>query len=91
VPRRAKANPGHVVGEGGGARLGFRTFQIDPKDLSIPRWQAELAGVAAALQEGHAMSEQIEERPSRASDIVGMVVYSILVPLLLLMWVYIPA
>jgi hypothetical protein len=28
----------------------------------------------------NALSERIEEQPSQASDIVGMVVYSILVP-----------
>jgi hypothetical protein len=37
------------------------------------------------------MSERVEERQSRASDIVGMVFYSILVPLLMLLWVYVPA
>jgi hypothetical protein len=42
-------------------------------------------------ERGHAMSERIEERPSRASDIVAMVFYSILVLLLMLLWVYVPA
>jgi hypothetical protein len=37
------------------------------------------------------MSERVEERQSRASDIVAMVFYSILVFLLMLMWVYVPA
>jgi hypothetical protein len=37
------------------------------------------------------MSERVGERQSRASDIVGMVLYSILVLLLMLLWVYVPA
>ena len=38
------------------------------------------------------MSEQaIEERWGRASDIVWVVVYSILVLLVMLLWVYVPA
>jgi hypothetical protein len=38
------------------------------------------------------MSERaIDERQSRASDIVGMASYSILVLLLMLLWVCVPA
>jgi hypothetical protein len=38
------------------------------------------------------MSERLlEERRSRASDIVGVASYSILVLLLMLLWVYVPA
>ena len=37
------------------------------------------------------MSERVEERQTRASDIVGMVFYSILVPMLVLLWVFVPA
>ena len=38
------------------------------------------------------MSEPaIEDRQSRASDIVWVVFYSILVLLLMLLWVYVPA
>jgi hypothetical protein len=37
------------------------------------------------------MSERVEERESRSLDIVAMVSYSILVPLLVLLWVYVPA
>jgi hypothetical protein len=37
------------------------------------------------------MSERVEERQSRASDIVEMAFYSILVLLLMLLWVYLPA
>jgi hypothetical protein len=38
------------------------------------------------------MSERaIEERQNRASDIVGVVFYSILVLLAMLLWVYVPA
>ena len=38
------------------------------------------------------MSERaVDERQSRASHILGMVFYSILVPMLVLLWVYVPA
>ena len=37
------------------------------------------------------MSERVEERQSRASDIVWIVFYPILGPLLMLLWVYVPA
>jgi hypothetical protein len=37
------------------------------------------------------MSGRVEERQSPASDIAGMVFYSILIPLLMLLWVYVPA
>jgi hypothetical protein len=37
------------------------------------------------------MSERVEERPSWASDIGGMVFYSTLVLLVMLLWVYVPA
>jgi hypothetical protein len=55
------------------------------------QWQAERAGAAAALREGHVMSERVDERRSRASDIVGVAFYSILVLLLMLLWAYVPA
>jgi uncharacterized integral membrane protein len=43
-------------------------------------------------KENPAMSEQaIEERRGWASDIVWVVVYSILVLLVMLLWVYVPA
>ena len=43
-------------------------------------------------KEKSAMSEQaIEERWGWASDIVWVVVYSILVLLVMLLWVYVPA
>jgi hypothetical protein len=37
------------------------------------------------------MSERVDERQSWASDIVWMVICSILGPLLMLLWVYVPA
>jgi hypothetical protein len=37
------------------------------------------------------MSDRVEERQSWASDIVWVVFYSILGPLLVLLWVYVPA
>jgi hypothetical protein len=38
------------------------------------------------------MSEvAVKDRQSRAPDIVGMGFYSILVPLLVLLWMYVPA
>jgi hypothetical protein len=37
------------------------------------------------------MSERVQERESRSSDILAMVFYSILVPMLVLLWVYVPA
>lgn len=37
------------------------------------------------------MSERVEERRSGASDIVWVMFYSILGPLLMLLWVYVPA
>ena len=37
------------------------------------------------------MSERVEERQSRASDIMVMVFYSMLVPMLVLLCVYVPA
>jgi hypothetical protein len=41
---------------------------------------------------GHTMNDQtVEERPRQVSDVVGVVIYSMLVLLLLLAWVYVPA
>ena len=37
------------------------------------------------------MSKRVEQRQSRASDIAGMVFYSTLVLLVMLLWVYVPA
>ena len=37
------------------------------------------------------MSERVEQRESQRSDILAMVFYSILVPMLVLLWVYVPA
>ena len=37
------------------------------------------------------MSEQVEERQSRSSDIAGMVFHSTLVLPIMLLWVYVPA
>ncbi len=70
------------------ASLGWGSAKVDAHArLRI----AECGGVAAALPEGHTMSERIEERQSWASDIVWVLFYSILVLLLMLLWVYVPA
>ena len=37
------------------------------------------------------MSERVEQRQSRASDIMWVVFYSTLVLLVMLLWVYVPA
>ena len=81
---------------GGGAHrarhgLDFRTFQIDSKDLPSGGWQAERAGVAAVLRRGQPMSERVEERQSRTSDIAWVAFYSIRGLLLMFLWVYVPA
>jgi hypothetical protein len=67
----------------------LRTFQIGPKDL----WQAECAGPRAApILEARIMSEPAGgERQSRASDVVWVVFYSILVLLFMLLWTSAPA
>ena len=62
-------------------------FRFTPRTCPSVRWQAELGP-----KEKSAMSEQaIEERWGWASDIVWVVVYSILVLLVMLLWVYVPA
>ena len=68
----------------------IQNFQVRPKDLSI---RSVAGGTHALRPQGEpAMSEQaVEERRGWASDIVWVVVYSILVLLVMLLWVYVPA
>jgi hypothetical protein len=72
--------------------MNFRTFQTRPKDLSILIWQVERAGHPASRREGHAMGERtIDQRQSGISDTQAMALYSTLLFLVMLLWVYVPA
>jgi hypothetical protein len=67
--------------------LRFRTIQVCPKDLPRPLRQAERAGSKESI-----MSEQaVEERRGWASDIVWVVLYSIVILLVMLLSVHVPA
>src|SRR5215813_4189325 len=67
-------------------------FRSAPRTCPSIRWQAEWGTHALRPQGGPAMSEQaVEERRRRASDIVWVVAYSILVLLVMLLWIYVPA
>src|SRR5262249_4378431 len=77
----------------GSAPPRFRTIQVCPKDCPSARWQAEYAGTHALRPQGEStMSEQaVAERRGWASDILWVVLYSILVLLVMLLWIYVPA
>jgi hypothetical protein len=71
---------------------GFRTIQACPKDLSFLIWQVERAGEPPSNREGHAMDERTTDRTqSRISDTQAMALYSTLLFLVMLLWVYVPA
>ena len=56
------------------------------------RVSADGGGPPASFEEGHTMSERaIQENRSWTSDLVAVALYSVVVVLLLLSWVYIPA
>jgi hypothetical protein len=80
------------VGEAGGVHLDIsELFRSTPRTCPPPGGRLSMRESLRPYERGHAMSERIEERQSRASDIVAMVFYSILVLLLVLMSVYVPA
>ena len=69
----------------------FRTIQACPKDLSILIWQVE-AGDPPSNREGHAMDERtIDRTQSWISDTQAKALYSTLLFLVMLLWVYVPA
>jgi hypothetical protein len=70
------ARSGSAVGAG---EHRLRTFQIDPKDLPIFSVASCARGKAATLKrEGDTMNERaIEERQTRAWDIVWVVLYDV--------------
>ena len=73
----------------------FRTIQVCPKDFPTALRQVDCAAIHAwpfATLRRSAMNEQVAaERRHSAPDIVGVVPYSIVVLLVMLLWVYIPA
>jgi hypothetical protein len=79
--------PSFVRSTGRSSALRFRTIQVCPKDLRAALRQAERAGSKEST-----MSEQaVEERRGWASDIVWVVLYSIVIFLVMLLWVHVPA
>src|SRR5262249_59999106 len=73
----------------GNAPLAFRTIQVCPKDFPTALRQVDCAAIHACRL--RPMNEQIlAERRRSASDIVGVVFYSIVVLLVMLLWVYVP-
>jgi len=72
------------------ARNRFRTFQACPKDLSILIWQVERAGDPPSNREGHAMDE-IDRTQRWISDTQAMGLYSTLLFVVIVLWVYVPA
>jgi hypothetical protein len=79
-------------------RLDSEHFRFVPRTCPSVRWQAKRAGSHACYLSSFAtpkditMSEQaVEERRGWASDIVWVVLYSILVLLVMLLWVSVPA
>jgi hypothetical protein len=70
----------------------FRTIQVYPKDLAILVWQVERAGDPPSNREGHAMDERtIDRTQSWISDTQAMALYSTLLFLVMVLWVYVPA
>ena len=71
----------------------IKNFSDRPQGLANPfGGRLRVREAAALTREGHTMSEQaVEERQTGAWDIVWVVLYSILVLLLMLAWVYVPA
>jgi hypothetical protein len=70
----------------------FRTIQACPKDLSILIWQVERAGDPASNREGHAMDERAIDRTQNwISDTQAMALYSTLLFVVIVLWVYVPA
>jgi hypothetical protein len=75
-----------------GAPLGFRTFQVYPKDLPILIWQVGPAAEPPGNREGHAMDERaIDRMQSWISDTQAMGLYSTLLFVVIALWVYVPA
>jgi len=77
--------PGYLSG-----RRDFRTFQACPKDLSILIWQVERAGDPPSNREGHAMDE-IDRTQRWISDTQAMGLYSTMLFVVIVLWVYVPA
>jgi hypothetical protein len=76
----------------------FRTIKVCAKDLPTALRHVQRAGIHACYlssnlrPQGDPLSEQVvEERRGWASDIVWVVLYSMLVLLVMLLWVYVPA
>lgn len=74
------------------AAIRFRTIQVYPKDLSILMCQDERAADPTSNREGRAMDEKtIDRTQSWISDIQAMALYSTLLFLVMVLWVYVPA
>ena len=70
----------------------FRTIQAHAKDLPILIWQVERAGDPVSKREGHAMDERtIDQTQSWISDTQAMGLYSTLLFVVIVLWVYVPA
>jgi hypothetical protein len=74
----------------------FRTIQVCSKDLRAVLWQAErvpcvLCQIIGDPREWTMSEQAVEERRGWASDIVWVVLYSILILLVMLLWVDVPA
>jgi hypothetical protein len=61
--------------------------------LTLPAYHRNYTGsVARPTQRGPTMSERtVEDGRSWTSDVLGVVFYSVLVLLLMLLWTYVPA
>src|SRR5215831_15387484 len=88
----------NVLSRGRPPTARFRTFQVCPKDLRTTRCQAERAEVPCVLGQvtcdpgESTMSDQaVEKRRNLASEIVWVVLYSVLIFLVMLLWVDVPA
>jgi hypothetical protein len=74
------------------AAIRFRTIQVYPNDLSILMCQVERGGDPTSKREGRAMDERtIDRTPSWISDTHAMALYSTLLFLVMVLWVYVPA
>ena len=84
-----------LLGPAAGNAPSFKTIQVCPKDFPTALRQVDCAAIHAcpfAPLRRSAMNEQVvAERRHSASDIVGVVLCSIVVLLVMLLWVYVPA
>jgi hypothetical protein len=70
----------------------FKTIQDLPKDPSLSIWQAERAGDPPSNREVQGMDERaIDQTGSWSSDTQAMGLYSTLLFVVIVLWMYVPA